>query len=247
MSQDRRNAGTRWVMLGLGIAVTLAGAWNAVRGSSGPDVPNLRESMASPQDTGALPPVSGGTVLAGTILSARLAEARTIVADMRGRQRVYARGDAITDGGKVLEIHRDYIVLRRNGRREMLEFSWNAVVRVLERSARGTQGTVQETPPGDDLEVLREAMFTHPELLLQLIGATPVFEGERFLGYRVMKPEDTAFLESLGLKPGDVLIAVNGAPLNTPDYGAELLEAMSGTGKLTFTVRRGSEILVLSN
>jgi general secretion pathway protein C len=227
----------------------LIGAWNVARSSfDDPGVASVaHDPMSSPQDTDALSPVSGGTALTGTILSARLAEARTIVADVRGRQRVYARGDAISDGGEVLEIHRDYIVLRRNGHRETLEFSWNAVMRVLERSARGARGTVQETPPGDDLEALREAMFTHPELLLQLIGATPVVEGERFLGYRVMKPEDPAFLESLGLKPGDILTAVNGVPLDTPDYGVQALDALSGTGKLTFTVRRGSEILVLSN
>jgi type II secretory pathway component PulC len=83
-------------------------------------------------------------------------------------------------------------------------------------------------------------------LLLNLVGATAVVEGGHFRGYRVMKPEDPAFIESLGLKPGDVLIAVNGVPLNTPDYGVQVLDAMSGTDKLAFTVQRGSEILVLN-
>ena len=245
MSQDRHNAGTQWVMLGLGIALTLAGAWNVVRSSSGPDASALHESMASPQDTGA--PAPGGTALTGTILSAKLVDLRTIIADPRGRQRVYALGGEVPDRGEVVEIQRDYVVLRRDGRLETLEFSWNAVVRILERSARGARGTVQETPPRDDLDNLRDSMFTHPELLLDLIGAVPVLEGERFIGYRVIQAEDPAFLESLGLKPGDILTAVNGVPLNTPDYGAQVLEALSGTGKLTFTVRRGSEILVLSN
>ncbi len=90
-------------------------------------------------------------------------------------------------------------------------------------------------------------MFTRPELLLELAGATVVVEGGHFLGYRVMKPEDPAFLQSLGLEPGNVLTEVNGVPLDTTsDYGAEVFDAMSGTGRLTYTVRRGSQILALT-
>jgi general secretion pathway protein C len=83
-------------------------------------------------------------------------------------------------------------------------------------------------------------------LHVQLIGATPAVEGDYFLGYRVMKPVDPALLESLGLEPGDILTAVNGVPLDTPDYGIQLLNAMSGTGMLTFTVRRGNEIIAVN-
>lgn len=244
MSRERNNIRRRGVVLGLAVALMLLGAWNVVRSSPAAGTLAVRESMALPREAVAPPPVSGGTALTGTILSARLAELRTIIADVRGRQRVYAYGDEISDGGKVVEIHRDYVVLRRNGRRETLEFSWNAVARALERA---TRGETQETQPAGDLEILRHEMFTHPELLLELVGAAPVVEGERFVGYHVMEPEDPAFLESLGLKPGDILTAVNGVPLNTPDYGAQLLDAMSGTGKLTFTVRRGGQVLILSD
>lgn len=237
-SPDQRSAGTHWMVLGLGIAMTLAGAWVVARSSF--DNPGVAPVVP---DTGVRPPAPAGMALTGTILSAKLADIRTIIADARGRQRVYALGGEVPDRGEVIEIHRDYVVLRRDGRLETLEFSWNAVVRILERSARGT---VQETPPEDDADNLRAELFTHPELLLDLIGASPVLEGELFIGFRVMQPEDPALLESLGLKPGDILTAVNGVPLDTPDYGAEVLEALSGTGKLTFTVRRGSEILVLN-
>jgi general secretion pathway protein C len=243
----RRRTGTRWVMP-LGIALMLAGVCDAVWSASGPDaVPASREYSASPQDAGALPPVSGGMVLIGTILSAKPADVRAVIADARGQQRVYVLGDAISDGGTLVEIQRDYVVLSRNGQREILEFSWNAVAQLLERVTQAARNADPETPDGDYPEVLRNAMLTHPELLLQMVGATPVMDGERFSGYRVMQPEDPAFLESLGLEPGDMLTAVNGVSLNTPDYGAGLLDALSGTGRLTFTVRRGNEILVLDH
>lgn len=243
-----RRTGTRWVIPGLGIALMLAGVCDAVWSSSGPDaVPASRAYRTSPQDAGTLPPASGGMVLIGTILSSKPADIRALIANARGQQRAYALGDAILDGSKLVEIQRDYVVLSRNGQREILEFSWNAVAQLLESVTQAARNADPETPAGDYPEVLRSAMLTHPELLLQMVGATPVMEGERFSGYRVMKPEDPAFLESLGLQPGDILTAVNGVPLNTPDYGAGLFDAFSGTGKLTFTVRRGNQILVLDH
>ena len=153
---------------------------------------------------------------------------------------MYARGDEIADGGEVVEILRDYVVVRRGGRLETLEFSRNAATWKFE-------GAAQATPPEDYRKVLRHAMFTHPELLLQLVGATTVVEGGRFRGYRVMQPKDPELLESLGLKPGDILTAVSGVPLDTPDYGVQVLDAMSGTGELTFTVQRGGRQVLVVN
>ncbi len=248
----RHSARTRRLALGSGLLLSLAlvSTWNGAQSASDDaDASSGRMPLttpSTPHDADALPRASADTALTGTIFSAKSADARTIIADMRGHQRVYARGDEIPEVGEVVEIHRNYVVLRRNGRLEMLDFRWDAVAVILDRAADPARDAAQEAPPGQYLKDLRESMLTHPELLFELVGAIPVVEGERFSGYRVMKPEDPAFLESLSLKPGDVLTAVNGVPLNTPDYGTQLLGTMSGTGKLTFTVRRGSEILVLN-
>lgn len=247
------SARTRWLALGSGLllSLTLVGAGNGAQNASDDaDASSGRMPLttpSTPQDADALPRASADTALTGTIFSTKSADARTIIADVRGRQRVYARGDEIPEVGEVVEIHRDYVVLRRDGRLEMLDFRWDAVAVILDHAADPARGAAQEAPSEKYLKDMRDSMFTHPELLFELLGATPVVKGERFLGYRVMKSEDPAFLESLGLKSGDMLTAVNGVPLDTPDYGTQLLEAMSGTGKLTFTVRRGSQVLVLND
>jgi general secretion pathway protein C len=245
--QRRCRVRKRWLVLAAVLPLTLVGAGNGAQSSSGdsgvPAAPEPSSAPMPPPQAGASPPADGA-LLTGTILSSKSADARTIISDRNGRQWVYARGDEIADGGEVVEIHRDYIVVRRGGRLEMLDFSWNAATRMFEHA---TPGAAQTTPPEDYREVLRHAMFTHPELLLQLVGATAVVEGGHFRGYRVMQPEDPTFLESLGLKPGDMLTAVNGAPLDTPDYGAQVLDAVTGTGVLTFTVQRGGQVLVVSD
>jgi general secretion pathway protein C len=235
----------QWLVLAAVLSLTLVGAGNGAQSSFGdsgvPAVPEPSSAPVTTPEAGAPSPPVDGTSLTGTILATKSANTRVIITDTRGRQRVYARGDETPDGAEVVEIHRDHVVLRRGGRLETLEFSWNTAVRILARSA------ASETPPQDYNEVLRHAMFTHPELLLQMVGATVVVEGGHFRGYRVMRPEDPTFLDSLGLKPGDILTGVNGVPLDTPDYGTHVLDAMSGTGKLIFTIQRGNQILVVSD
>jgi general secretion pathway protein C len=229
------------------LSLTLIGAADGVQSASDdPDAPAMNEpapTLVTAHEANVLPSASAAGALTGTILSAVSGEARAIIADVRGRQRVYARGEEISDGAKLVEIHPDYVVLQRDGRLEALGFSGSTVT----RSTQPAPGASQETSPEDHHEDLRDAVFTRPELLLEIVGATVVVEGGHFRGCRVMKPEDPTFLKSLGLEPGDILTEVNGVPLDTTqDYGAELFDTLRGAGRLAYTIRRGSEILVLS-
>jgi general secretion pathway protein C len=226
----------RGLVLGLGFSLTLVGM-----GEEG--VRNASEA-ATNTTAGRKPPAAVSLALRGTILSASSAEARAIIVDGSGHELVYGHGDEISLGESVVEIHRNYVVLRRNGRLEKIDFFRKSAEPLLDRPAGMEPGNM---PAENDPEALRTVMFTHPELLLQLVGATVALEDGRFFGYRVMAPQDPAFLESLGLKPGDILTAVNGAPLNTPDYGAGVFKALSGTGRLMFTFCRGNQILVLDH
>lgn len=178
------------------------------------------------------------TPLRGTIVSASPAGDRAIIADPHGRQRTYGLGDTISGGGTIVEIDSDRIVIRLGGELATLRFSWQAPVR--------TARTMTATAAADiHLEKLRATMLSNPGLLLQLVGALPVTDGQRPWGFRVIKRADKKLLHYLGLEPGDLLTAVNGVPLDGPKASAQLLNAMSGTGSLTFTVQRGSRVLVL--
>ena len=229
----------RGLALGLGLSLTLV-SMGMEGGQTASNAATNNANVGREPTTAVIP------ALRGTILSARSAEARVIITDASGHEQLYARGDEIAPGTSIVEIQRTYVVLRRNGRLEKIDFSRRSAEPILEESVASPEPG--GTPPKNDPEALRAAMFTHPELLLQLVGATVAVEGGRFVGYRVMAPQDPAFLEFLGLKPGDILTAVNGMSLsNTSDYGAGIFDTLSGTGHLTFTIRRGSAILVLDH
>jgi general secretion pathway protein C len=246
--QRRCRAQKRWLVLPAVLSLTLVGAANTTQSSTGDSgVTAARIPSSVPlvsRKANASSPRANDALLTGTILSTHAADARTIITDRRGRQRVYARGDDLADGGEVVEIHRVYVIVRRGGRLQRLDFSRIEATETFERATPGADQTIS---PGDYHKVLRHAMFSQPGLLLQLVGATAVVEGGHFRGYCVTQPENPAFLESIGLKPGDLLTAVNGVPLDTPDYGTQVLDAMTGSGELTFTVQRGSQVLVVGD
>lgn len=237
--------GRRWLGLAAGLLLTLSGAGYAKpvsadeTGVSTTTTPSALSEVA--RHEGESTPGADNAELKGTVLSSHAAGTRTIITDSRGRQQVYAIGDEIPDGGEVVEIHRDYVIVRHNGRLQRLDFAWT-----------GASGSVDQSMPAHAASaenhhrlVLRHEMLSQPGLLLELVGAAAVIEDGHFRGYRVTQPEDPAFLKSLGLKPGDMLTAVNGVPLDTPDYGTRVLEAMAGNGELTFTIQRGSQVLVV--
>lgn len=106
---------------------------------------------------------------------------------------------------------------------------------------------VSDLAPADspsDVAQLTEMAYTYPALLLELTGASPAIENGRFLGLRVATNADPALLAPLDLEPGDILIAVNGVSLESLDQSITLLDMFSGSGRLTFTVRRGDSVRV---
>lgn len=219
------------------LSLMVAGVGHAQSASGGQNLSAARQADTSSTR-------ASDAELTGTILSTDAAGARTIITDGHGRQRVYAVGDDIAGGGEVVEIHAYYVVVRRGGGLQRLDFSRSAPSR---RFGHRTPDAGHAMSSGKYPTVLRRAMFGQPGLLLELLGATAVVEDGHFLGYRVTRPENPSFIESLGLKAGDMLTAVNGVPLDTPDYGTKALEALAGSGKLTYTVRRGNQVLVLDH
>ncbi len=178
--------------------------------------------------------------LRGTIVTRRPGDSRVIIEDGKGVQHIYGLGDEVPGGGTVAKIYADRIVLQRAGQRLTLGFFWKQP----ERSFDDPDAKTSAEPY---FKTLRAAMLSQPGLLLQLVGTIPITENDRFRGFRVIERDDSSLLDVLGLKPGDVLTAVNGVPLDGPGEGRDVLNGMAGTGGLTYTVQRGGQILVLGD
>lgn len=98
----------------------------------------------------------------------------------------------------------------------------------------------------DNAREARERILSHPAVLLEMVGAQAASKDGRFIGYLVTATVNSDFLGQLDLLPGDLIVAVNGVPIDTPDQGLDALTALSGTGLLSFTVIRDGYPRVLS-
>jgi type II secretion system protein C len=96
------------------------------------------------------------------------------------------------------------------------------------RSSTTAAGERRITEPGvvQKLKEYRSTLETNPLSLMDKVRAYPVKRGGEPYGIRVRPGTDRALLGQVGLRSGDILIALNGVPLqdvkNLPDVLAQL-------------------------
>lgn len=78
--------------------------------------------------------------------------------------------------------------------------------------------------------------------LIADVNLRPVHDEGRFVGWRVqfMKPGESPFRES-AVRPGDVLVRVNDAPIERPDQMMTAWKSLEGADHVTFHVLRGGK------
>jgi hypothetical protein len=104
--------------------------------------------------------------------------------------------------------------------------------------------------PFDDLlpagqiaaEVIARFHKAGPHTLLRALETEPARLNGKLLGYRIVSvAPDAAFLRRAQLLPGDIITAVNGAPLLTPDDFMKLWSSLPTLAALDVNLLRGSE------
>jgi general secretion pathway protein C len=111
---------------------------------------------------------------------------------------------------------------------------------VLPRGAVSTAPTpmvrnVATTSVGDNL---RRIATANPSALGELLRAQPVFANGVQKGYRIYPGRDRQQFARLGLQPGDLVTAINGASLDDPNRGAEILNTLTASTTAQVSVER---------
>ena len=88
---------------------------------------------------------------------------------------------------------------------------------------------------------MRQLLVQNPSAGSELLRPQPVFAGGSLRGYRVYPGRNRAQFASLGLQPGDLVMAVNGAALDDPNRGLEILRGVGQGSAVTLTVERGGQ------
>jgi general secretion pathway protein C len=241
------------------LAAQLASLLWRVLGSADPELPALPPSVegaapavdltaivnahlfgiaAATGDPGDAPATSANLTLAGTLAGLDPEQGWAIIGASGQSARVYATGASLPGGTRLLAVYPDRVILDRNGARESL------LLPRLTGGAGGAAATASvpaAAPQASLADSVRQLMAQDPAAANELLRPQPVFAGGSLRGYRVYPGRNRAQFASLGLQPGDLVTAVNGAALDDPNRGIEILRGIGQGSAVTLTIDRNGQ------
>lgn len=152
----------------------------------------------------------------------------------------YAVGDDIGRGVTLQAIFPDRVILSRNGRLETLRLERDQTgAGVNSAPAPLAQAEVPGVPP--QLAQIRDEVLRDPARATEYIRVQPANVGGQLKGYRVYPGKDRSAFSAAGLRPGDLVTAVNGVQLDDPARTLQLLGDLSQAGQVNLVVDRGGQ------
>jgi general secretion pathway protein C len=146
--------------------------------------------------------------------------------------KVYAVGDNIPGGARLHAVFADRVLLERNGQLESL-----ALPRQLAGSAPPPSLSAAPTE-APLVQRMQELVSRNPSVIGDIMRPEPVFAGGRQQGFRVFPGRYPKAFASLGLRPGDLVTAIDGTPLDDPARGEEILRTLGSSSEARVTIVR---------
>ncbi len=164
-----------------------------------------------------------------------------IIADDRGRDKIYFVDDAI-DGGRGTTLHavyRDRVLLNRAGNLETLRLP-------KELSSEAATAAIRPPAPIAAASSLRSVISDNASRITDVIRIVPHIEQGQMVGFRLNPGQARAQFDALGLRPGDVVTEINGTSMTDPSRGLQVFEALGETTIANVTVLRNGRPEVLT-
>jgi general secretion pathway protein C len=143
----------------------------------------------------------------------------------------------------------DRVILDRGGQLETLTLPRQSAPVAAAGGIAGQQGLPGMVTPAAAPPVLPPGMAgpaqriqriatEQPAAIAQVIRQQPVFADGRMRGFRVYPGQSRTAFAGLGLRPGDLVTAINGTPLDDPSRSQEVFRTLSASSEARVTVVR---------
>ena len=193
------------------------------------DVP----AVAAPPDAANAPPTQANLILSAVFASEDPARGLAIIGESPQSSKVFAVGGAVQPGVRLHAVYIDRVILDRNGSLEALS---------LPKRNSGALVINQPQPQQNQFtDNLRRMAETNPGAFAEIIRPQPVFANGVQRGYRVYPGRNRAQFSRLGLVPGDLILAINGTPLDDAQRGMEIFNTMGSADRVTVTIERNGQ------
>ncbi len=192
---------------------------------------NLFGSAQRSTASGPAPITQMPLVLVGVLSASDPKKGYAILGASAADAKLYQTGATLPGGGSLFEVHTDRVLISVNGSIEAL---------LMPRQT----APAAEPPPAANkapTETLGGLLQQNPGVIPDIIRPQVVVNDGKQLGFRAMPGPNRKAFDSLGLKPGDLVTAINGTPLTDPAIGRQVFASLSGNSSARLTVVRGDQ------
>ncbi len=186
------------------------------------------------QDAASAPETQMNLVLSAVFASEDPAKGLAIIGESAQSAKVFGVGSAVRPGTKLHAVYIDRVILDRSGNLEALALpKRNSGALVINRPPQPAQNQLTEN--------IRRIAESNPSAFAEIIRPQPVFANGAQRGYRVYPGRNRAQFAKLGLVPGDLVLSINGTPLDDPQRGMEIFNTIGSADRVTVTVERNGQ------
>jgi general secretion pathway protein C len=184
-----------------------------------------------PVDDANAPPTNMPLILTGIISAADPQSGLAIIGTSASNSKVYPVGERVPGNARVHAVYFDRVLLDRNGVIEAL---------LLPRKSQGG-GPPVAPATASSFDRVQRALSNEPGLISDVLRPQPVFQDGKLRGYRVYPGTNAKAFAALGLRNGDLVLAVNGTALDDAARGNDIFSSLSNSDQARVTVMRNGQ------
>lgn len=191
---------------------------------------NLFGRSAAPAADGANAPVTRlALALTGVIATTRPEDGFAILGQSATATRLYAAGSTLPGGVRLHSVYPDRVLLDIGGSLEALP---------LPKRDLANLPPPPPPPAASALDRVQQLVREQPGIIGEILRPQAVIADGRQRGYRVYPGPNQRAFNRLGLRPGDLVTAINGTTLDDPNRGGEIFSTLASVAEATVTVER---------
>lgn len=203
------------------------------------DIPSILRSnlfgQAISTDSGSAPVTNVALVLAGVVAAMDPLKGFALLGPSATAVKIYEVGSVVPGGVKLHSVYPDRVLLDRGGTIE-------ALMLPRQPTAAGNAGPVPAMASTGAIQRVQQLVRDNPGIIGEIIRPQAVLAEGRQRGYRVFPGPDVAAFTRLGLRPGDLVTAINGTALDDPSQGGQIFATLGSVAEARVTVtRNGSQ------
>ena len=179
-------------------------------------------------------------VLKGTIASTIPEFSVAIIADRNAEQKVYVIGDAVASGATLHAVYRERVVLNESGSLTNLRIP-SEFPQGQASTSRRTTNTTRRATNSQDAQSIQSVVSQNLASLSDVIRPTPYAVDGQQTGYRVYPGRNRQQFAALGLRPGDLIMDIDGQPLSDPTQAMQVFQSLGTAEQVTVTLERNGE------